>query len=66
MVFPSREAQTSISCPNCTAKLHIKRSCQEAYMSCEKCHSQFTMQKFIPLMDDVMEDFLENLHLNRI
>ncbi len=61
-----REAKTSLDCPICRDKLFIKRTCHEAFMFCPTCRKEFPLQNFIPQMDEVMEEFLENLYSDRI
>lgn len=62
----AREARTTIVCPECGAKLDIRRTCHEAYMSCSGCGKQFELSLFIPQMDEVMESFLERLFVDRV
>ena len=62
----TREAKTTLTCPQCEGLLNIKRTCHEAYMACDACKQNFPLQQFIPQMDDAMEKFLEGLHSNRI
>ena len=61
-----REAITTIACPKCQKFLFIKRTCHEAHMQCSGCKTVFTLQGFIPQMDEAMEKFLEGLYANRI
>ena len=65
--FASREAHTTLPCPTChKTKLHIRRTCHEAYMYCPSCKKTYELEPFIPQMDDAMEGFLEKLNMDRI
>ena len=64
--FAPREARTSLKCPECGAPLDIRRTCHEAYMQCSSCHRTFELAPFIHDMDDVMEEFLERLYVDRV
>lgn len=67
MVFSaSRDAKTTIVCPNCPDKLHIVRTCHEVFMRCPSCGAEFPLQEYIRQADDAMENFLENVYCNRI
>ena len=62
----SRDARTTIACPNCPDKLHIVRTCHEVFMRCPSCGAEFPLQEYIRQADDAMESFLENVYCNRI
>ena len=64
--FASREARTTLRCPNCGEFLDIRRSCHEAYMQCSSCRKTFALAPFIKQMDEVMEEFLERLYSDRV
>lgn len=64
--FAPREAQTTLPCPICQAKMLIVRSCHETAMYCPKCRKQFPLRDFIGQADENMEKFLENLYCDRV
>lgn len=61
-----REAHTTLSCPDCGSRLDIRRSCHEAYMYCPSCRKSFDISPFVPHMDEAMENFLEQLYVDRV
>lgn len=61
-----RQARTTLSCPECGGVLDIRRSCHEAYMFCPACNKELALEPFIPQMDEVMENFLEQLFADRV
>jgi len=64
--FAPREARTTLKCPECGELLDIRRTCHEAYMQCSRCRKSFALAPFISQMDEVMEEFLERLYVNRV
>ena len=64
--FAARDAETSLVCPRCGARLHIGRSCHEVYMHCPACKAQFPLSEYISKADEAMERFLENVYCDRI
>lgn len=64
--FSPRSAQTTQNCPKCGKKLDIRRSCTEVFMYCPECRKEFPLRDFIGKSDKAMEDFLENVYLDRI
>jgi DNA-directed RNA polymerase subunit M/transcription elongation factor TFIIS len=64
--FAPREARTTLVCPECGQALDIRRTCHEAYMQCSSCRRTFELSRFISQMDDVMEEFLEKLYVDRV
>ncbi|MBQ9453475.1 MAG: hypothetical protein IJU65_09325 [Desulfovibrio sp.] len=65
-IFSARDAETSLSCPQCGAKLHIRRTCHEVYMQCPACEARFPLARFIAQADLAMEHFLEGVYCDRI
>lgn len=64
--FPPRCAETDIKCPVCDKKLQIRRGCQNVNMHCPGCKKDFPVKDFLYCGDKKMEDFLENVYLDRI
>lgn len=64
--FPPRDAGTTLDCPDCGGKLHICRSCQEVHMRCPQCGREYPLRDYIGKADKAMEDFLENVYVDRI
>ena len=64
--FAARDAETTLACPRCGARLHNARTCHEAYMRCPACKAQFPLNDYISQADEVMERFLENVYCDRI
>lgn len=64
--FGLREAQTTLKCPQCGKPLHIGRTCRQVQMFCPACKRQYPLNEFIGSADAVMEEFLENVHFDRI
>ncbi len=62
----AREAQTSLKCPECDASLLIARSCHDVIMRCAACGASYPLRRFIAEADSVMEDFLENVYVDRM
>lgn len=65
-LFAKREAKTTMPCPQCGEALNIVRSCREAAMRCPHCRRDFPIKDFIAKADAAMEEFLENLYVDRI
>ena len=65
-MFAPREAQTTLACPLCSANLKIRRSCGEVWLECPCCGHKFPLKDFIAIADSAMEEFLENLYVDRI
>lgn len=63
---PVRDAKTTLACGTCGEPLHITRTCHDVYMNCPACSAQFPLQKYIRQADAAMEQFLENVHCDRI
>jgi hypothetical protein len=61
-----RYAQTGISCSICKKPLIVRRSCHNAYLSCEHCNKNFSIQEYIQDMDPILEEFLEGINCDRI
>jgi uncharacterized C2H2 Zn-finger protein len=61
-----RDAQTSLLCPQCGQTLHIARSCHEVFMRCPACTAQFPLKEYIARADEAMEDFLEQVYVDRM
>lgn len=64
--FAPRSAPTTVTCPQCGGKLDIGRSCTEVHMRCPECKKDFPLKDFIDKADKSMEEFLENVYLDRI
>ncbi len=64
--FAPRSAHTEINCPDCNNKLDIERSCTEVHMRCPNCQKNFALKDFIRDSDKAMNDFLENVYIDRI
>ena len=64
--FASREAQTTLECPNCKEKMFIARTCHEVYMRCKSCGREYPLQNYIAKADEAMEAFLEQVYVDRI
>ena len=64
--FAARDAETSLPCPKCQAKLHIARSCHEVFMRCPSCSERFPLKDYIRKADRVIEDFMENVYCDRV
>lgn len=52
--FAARQAQTTLSCPECDHKLEIARTCHEAFMRCPFCGKRFPLEQFISQADEAM------------
>ena len=65
-IFAPREAQTTLPCPKCGAKLDITRTCHEVFLRCKSCHGQWPLKDFIQQADEAMERFLENVYCDRM
>lgn len=65
-LFAARDVETTLACPNCGGRLHIARTCHEAFMRCPACGGQFPLRDFVSRADAAMERFLENLYCDRI
>lgn len=61
-----RFAQTSIPCKNCKKPLMAKRTCHTAYLRCETCGRDFSVQDCIGQMDEELERFLEAINCDRV
>lgn len=61
-----RQAETTLSCPHCSQKLQIARTCHEVYMRCTVCGKVFPLKEFIARADEAMERFLEQAYVDRI
>ncbi len=61
-----RRASTTLPCPDCGSGLDIRRDCHRAFMFCGACDEEFPLEPFIPRMDDAMEQFLEQLFVDRV
>ena len=64
--FAARDVETTLLCPSCRQHLHIARTCHEAYMHCPACGRRYALRDFVAQADEAMEEFLENLYVNRI
>lgn len=64
--FAARDVETTLPCPACQQHLHIARTCHEAYMYCPACSGRYALRDFVARADEAMEEFLENLYVNRI
>jgi uncharacterized C2H2 Zn-finger protein len=64
--FAARDAETTLACPRCGARLHIARTCHEVHMHCPACKARFALQDYNSQADDAMEHFLENVYCDRI
>lgn len=64
--FSPRDAETTLSCPDCGARMHIRRSCLEAHLACPACKKEYPLKDYIGQADAAMEKFLENLYIDRI
>ncbi len=62
----ARNAQTTIPCKHCGHPITVVRSCQHVYMQCEQCKKQGDLNEYIPLMDDVLEEFMEGVFCDRV
>lgn len=60
------QAETTLVCPECNKNLNIMRDCFNTYMKCHECRKKFAIEAFIPKMDKAMEDFLENIYVDRV
>lgn len=65
-IFSSRDAETTLSCPECGKPLHIVRSCRETHVYCPSCGRNYPLGDFIAQADEIMERFLENVYCDRI
>lgn len=63
---PPRSAQTSIPCALCKKPLMARRTCHHAYLHCEHCKKDFTVQEYIKQMDPALEAFLEAINCDRV
>ncbi len=61
-----REAQTTLPCRACAAPLKAVRACREVTLRCPKCAKSYSVTDYAAQMDDVLEDFLDNVMCNRI
>ena len=64
--FGSRDAETTLECPECGQPLHIARSCHQVFMHCPACEARYPLQRFIQQADAAMENFLENVYVDRV
>lgn len=64
--FPARERETTVKCPKCGEPLRIVRSCREVRMQCPACKSSWPFADFINQADEAMEEFMENVYVDRI
>ncbi|MDE5832936.1 MAG: hypothetical protein K2H64_08130 [Desulfovibrio sp.] len=64
--FALREKETSIKCPKCGKTLKIVRSCREVKMRCDACGSSWPLSEFINQADEAMEEFIQNVYIDRI
>ena len=65
-VWGSREAQTTLPCPQCSEKLRIARTCHEVFMRCPGCGRHFDLAEYISKADEAMEEFLASVYCDRI
>lgn len=65
-LFAPREAETGFKCPECGAKLLIRRSCGEVWMECASRRHKYPLKDYAAKADEAMEKFLENLYVDRI
>lgn len=67
MWMPSpREAQTGMPCKSCGQAVKVARSCHLVYIICPHCQKKFELKEYLPLMDDVMEKFMEGVYCDRV
>ncbi len=64
--FSPRKAETTLACPACGGKMEIRRSCLEVHMGCPSCGKDYPLKEFIGQSDKAMDDFLDNVYLDRI
>lgn len=64
--FPPREKETTIKCPKCQENLRVVRSCREVRMVCPKCRSSGPLSDYINQADEALEEFMENVYVDRI
>ncbi|MEG2171874.1 MAG: dual CXXC motif small (seleno)protein [Desulfovibrionaceae bacterium] len=62
----ARTAQTTIKCHVCQHPLIVHRACQQVVLHCASCDRDFPLREYIQDMDDILEDFMENVYCNRI
>lgn len=43
-----------------------RRTCHHAYLHCEHCKKDFTVQEYIKQMDPALEAFLEAINCDRV
>lgn len=62
----TRSVQTTIACHACGQPLTVYRACRVVSMQCETCKKVFPLQEYVSEMDSALENFMENVHCDRI
>ena len=64
--FSSRQALTTLPCRKCGQRVTVERSCHEVHVRCTSCGKQYPLQEYIQEADRAMEEFLENVYVDRM
>lgn len=62
----ARSAQTTIPCHTCGQHLKVYRSCHVVTLQCEACKKVSPLQEYVSEMDNALENFMENVHCDRV
>lgn len=64
-MFNQRILKTEQRCADCEHVLIIKRNCQSIEIYCSGCKKIFHMRDLVNNLDKDMEEFLNNVHMDR-
>lgn len=64
--FGRQPAQTTLPCHDCGEPITVYRTCLRVHLQCPACKTRFPLESYINDMDEVLEEFLENVYCDRI
>lgn len=62
----SRQQITTMPCKDCGKPVTAHRYCREVRIECPDCGAAFSLEQYVPQMDQALEDFLENVYCDRM
>lgn len=61
-----RRAETTMPCRACEAPVTAVRHCRNVDLQCAACGGRYPLEDYIPVMDEVLETFLEGVFCDRM
>ena len=64
--FGNQHVQTTVCCKHCNTPMLIEKTCQGVRMICMTCRKAYPITECISQADDVVEEFMGCLYMDRI